>query len=482
MTNNIQQLAQLGQSIWYDNIQRKMITSGDLKRMIDQGLLGMTSNPSIFEKAIGNSHDYDTAMHRLVDAGANAEAIYDALTIEDVGLAADVFRSVFKRTNGADGYVSIEVSPKLAHDTVGTLADARRLWHIENRPNVMIKIPATKEGLPAIEEALFDGINVNVTLMFSMQHYLDVVEAYMRGLERRVEAGRRIDQIASVASFFVSRVDVLLDKELDKIVKAEGEQAALAASLLGKAAVANSQMVFEKYRELFGSERFRRLALLGAKLQRVLWASTSTKNPAYPDTLYVDTLIGPDTVNTVPPETYHAILDHTVVQRTVDADYAAARQIVAGLASLGFDLNVVGEQLSVEGVDKFTKSFEGLLSVIEDKRRQFHARPVDHGTVEPAAVESTVTVAPVPTTTPAAEQPAATEVVAKKPAVKKPAATKVTAKKSTAKQPAAKKAAAKKPATKKQVAKKPAAKKVVAKKPVAKKPAVKKVAAQETSR
>ncbi len=478
MTNNIQQLAQLGQSIWYDNIQRKMITSGDLKRMIDQGLLGMTSNPSIFEKAIGNSHDYDTAMHQLVDAGANAEAIYDALTIEDVGLAADVFRPVFKRTNGADGYVSIEVSPKLAHDTVGTLADARRLWHIENRPNVMIKIPATKEGLPAIEEALFDGINVNVTLMFSMQHYLDVVEAYLRGLERRVEAGRRIDQIASVASFFVSRVDVLLDKELEKIVKAEGEQASLAASLLGKAAVANSQLVFEKYRELFGSERFRRLALLGAKLQRVLWASTSTKNPAYPDTLYVDTLIGPDTVNTVPPETYDAILDHTVVQRTVDADYASARQVVADLASLGFDLNVVGEQLSVEGVDKFTKSFEGLLSVIEDKRRQLHAQP--------AAVESTVTAAPVPTTTPAAEQSAATEAVAKKPAVKKPAATKITAKKSTAKQPAAKKAAAKKTAAKKPVAKKPAVKKVAAKKPgakkvAAKKPAVKKSVAKKST-
>ena len=484
MTNNIQQLAQLGQSIWYDNIQRKMITSGDLKRMIDQGLLGMTSNPSIFEKAIGSSHDYDTAMHELVDAGASAEAIYDALTIEDVGLAADVFRPVFKRTNGADGYVSIEVSPKLAHDTVGTLADARRLWHIENRPNVMIKIPATKEGLPAIEEALFDGINVNITLMFSMQHYLDVVEAYLRGLERRVEAGRRIDQIASVASFFVSRVDVLLDKELDKIVKAEGEQAPLAASLLGKAAVANSQLVFEKYRELFGSERFRRLALLGAKLQRVLWASTSTKNPAYPDILYVDTLIGPDTVNTVPPETYDAILDHTVVQRTVDADYAAARQIVADLASLGFDLNVVGEQLSVEGVDKFTKSFEGLLSVIEDKRVQFNARPVDHGTAEPTAVQSAVMAAPVPTTTPAATQPVVTEVVATKSAAKKPAAKKVAAKKPVAKKPAvkkvaAKKSVAKKPAAKKSTAKKPAVKKPVAKKMVAKKPVVKQPAAKK---
>lgn len=373
MNQHLQQLAQLGQSIWYDNIQRKMITSGDLKRMIDQGLLGMTSNPSIFEKAIGSSQDYDVAMQARVAAGANAEAIYDALTIEDVGLAADVFRPVFERTHGVDGYVSIEVSPKLAHDTAGTLADALRLWKTLDRPNVMIKIPATKEGLPAIEDALFNGLNVNVTLMFSMQHYLDVAEAYICGLERRVAAGLRIDHIASVASFFVSRVDTLLDKELDKIAKAGGELASVAASLPGKAAVANSQLVYEKYRELFTSERFQKLTALGAKFQRVLWASTSTKNPAYPDTLYVDTLIGPDTVNTVPPETYAAILDHAVVQRTVDADYAAARQVVADLAKVGFDLNVVGEQLSVEGVDKFIKSFDGLLGVIEAKRTQFLA-------------------------------------------------------------------------------------------------------------
>jgi transaldolase / glucose-6-phosphate isomerase len=380
MTNPLQQLARLGQSIWYDNIQRRMITSGDLKRLIDQGLLGLTSNPSIFEKAIGGSHDYDAAMHRLVEAGATAEQIYDALTIEDVGLAADVFRPVYQRTHGADGYVSIEVSPRLAHDTAGTLADARRLWRTLQRPNVMIKIPATPEGLPAIEEALFDGINVNVTLMFSMEHYLAVAEAYLRALERRVEAGLRIDQIASVASFFVSRLDTLLDKELDKIVKAGGEQAALAASLPGKAAVANSQLVYETYRAVFDSERFQRLAACGAKPPRVLWASTSTKNPSYPDTLYVDALIGPDTVNTVPPETYLAILDHTVARRTVDADYETARWVVADLATVGFDLNVVGEQLLEEGMDKFVKAFDGLLDVIEDKRAQFHARPVDHGT------------------------------------------------------------------------------------------------------
>ena len=463
--NKIQQLAQLGQSIWYDNIQRQMITSGKLKAMIAEGLLGMTSNPSIFEKAIGGSSDYDAAMQQLVAAGAGVEQIYDALTIEDVGMAADTFRAVFRQTHGVDGYVSIEVSPKLAHDTEGTLADARRLWQTLQQPNVMIKIPATKEGLPAIEEALYDGINVNVTLMFSMDHYVAVAEAYLRALERRVAANRRIDHIASVASFFVSRVDTLLDKKLEEIVRAEGPQAAQAATLMGKAAVANSQLVYEKYGDLFGSERFMKLAAHGARKQRVLWASTSTKNPKYLDVLYVDTLIGPDTVNTVPPETYVAILDHTVVQRTVDADFATARQVVADLAALGFDLNAVGEQLSIEGVDKFIKSFDGLLNVIETKRAQF-AAPIEAA----SPIESVASAA-------APKKRSST----KKAVAKKPAAKKVTAKKSAAKKGAAKKSTAKKPA-KKVAAKKPAAKKpvkkVAAKKPAAKKPAAKRPAAK----
>jgi transaldolase / glucose-6-phosphate isomerase len=356
--NNLQQLAQLGQSIWYDNIQRKMLTGGGLRAMIDQGLLGMTSNPSIFEKAIGGSSDYDTALQKLAAQGATVEQIYDALTIEDVGLAADLFRPVFERTKGKDGYVSIEVSPKLAHDTAGTLADARRLWETLNRPNVMIKIPATKAGLPAIEAALADGINVNITLMFSMTHYIAVAETYVRGLEARLQAGHPIDHVASVASFFVSRVDTLLDPKLDQ---------AGAAALLGQAAVANSKLVYARYLEIFGSARFQELANQGAQVQRVLWASTSVKNPNYPDLLYVDTLIGPETVNTVPPETYTAILDHAVVARTVDRDLEAARQVVADLKALGFDLNEVGEQLSIEGVDKFSKAFDGLLRVIEQK-------------------------------------------------------------------------------------------------------------------
>ena len=383
--NAIQQLAQLGQSIWLDNIQRRMITSGKLKAMINEGLLGMTSNPTIFEKAITSSSDYDEAVQRMIARGFSAEVIYDALTLEDVGLAADVFRPVFDRTKGADGYVSIEVSPKLAHDTQGTLDDARRLWHTLKRPNVMVKIPTTKEGLPAIEQALFEGININITLMFSMEHYNAVTEAYLCALEERAKAGKRIDHIASVASFFVSRVDTLLDGRLEKIAdiaRLRGALAAstLAASLMGKTAIANSRLVYERSREIFGGERFKLLAAKGARVQRVLWASTSTKNPKYPDTLYVDTLIGLDTINTVPLDTYAAILDHAVVRRTVDADVDHARQVVAELKTLGFDLGVAGEQLSVEGVDRFSKSFDGLLKVIEDKRLQLLSQQVDHGT------------------------------------------------------------------------------------------------------
>ncbi|CAG0931672.1 transaldolase [Thermoflexales bacterium] len=366
--NNIQKLAALGQSIWLDNIQRKMLTGGGLQAMIDDGLLGMTSNPTIFEKAIGGSGDYDEALKALVAQGATVEQLYDALTIEDVGMAADLFRPVYERTQGQDGYVSIEVSPKLAHDTAGTLADARRLWQTLKRPNVMIKIPATLEGLPAIQQALTDGINVNVTLMFSLEHYLAVAEAYVRALETRAQLGEPLDRIASVASFFVSRVDTLVDAKLEQVVKAENADSARAAALQGKAAVANSKLAYEQSQLLFGGERFKALAAQGARPQRVLWASTSTKNPKYPDVIYVDTLIGPNTVNTVPPETYTAILDHTVVERTVDRDLETARQTVVDLGSLGLDLNQVGNQLSIEGVDKFIKSFEGLLKVIEQKR------------------------------------------------------------------------------------------------------------------
>lgn len=369
MANNVQRLARLGQSIWFDNIERRMLGSGALDALVAEGLLGMTSNPTIFEKAVAGSADYDPALRRLAAAGASDLEICDALTIEDVGAAADRFRGVYDRTGGGDGFVSIEVSPRLAHDTEATLAEARRLWRTLARPNVMIKIPATREGLPAIEQAIADGIHVNVTLMFSMAHYEAVVEAYLRGLERRATAGEPLGGISSVASFFVSRVDVLLDPKLEALAREGGARGECAAALVGKAAIANSKRVYRRFGEHFGGERFARLAARGARRQRVLWASTGTKNPAYPDTLYVDTLIGPDTVNTVPPETWTAILDHARVERSVDTGLDASDRAVADLAALGFDLDVVGEQLSREGVDKFAKSFEGLLGVIAQKRK-----------------------------------------------------------------------------------------------------------------
>jgi transaldolase len=373
MANNVQRLARLGQSIWYDNIQRRMIASGGLDAMIGEGLLGMTSNPTIFEKAIGGSSDYDDALRRLSAQTSDTEQICEALFVEDVGMAADRFRPVHEQTGGGDGFVSIEVSPLLAHDTERTIEDARRLWKSLGRPNVMVKIPATRAGLPAIEEALADGINVNVTLMFSMAHYEAVAEAYLRGIERRALAGQPIDGISSVASFFVSRVDTLIDAKLEAIAKQGGARGEKAKSLMGKAAVANSRLVYRRYEELFGGARFAPLAERGGRRQRVLWASTSTKNPAYPDTLYVDTLIGPGTVNTVPPETWEAILDHARVERTVDTGVEASARVLEDLASLGIDLASAGEQLSDEGVEKFAKSYQGLLGVIEDKRAKLRA-------------------------------------------------------------------------------------------------------------
>ena len=367
-TNRVRELAKLGQSIWYDNISRKLLTSGRLHELVDDGLLGMTSNPTIFEKAIAGSGDYDGDMRRLVADGASVETIYDALTISDVAAAADELRRVYDRTNGLDGYVSIEVAPTLANDAEGTIADARRLWTMLDRPNIMIKVPATRPGLGAIEQLLSEGINVNVTLMFSMTHYEAVTEAHIRGLEARAAAGRPVERVASVASFFVSRVDTMVDAMLEAIVREEGTDAGLAASLMGKSAVANSKLVYERFRQIYDGSRFAGLKARGARLQRVLWASTSTKNPNYPDTLYVDTLIGPDTVNTVPPETYDAIQDHAFVRRSVDQDMDAARKVVSDLARLAIDLNQVGERLSAEGVEKFTQSYEQLLSAIATKR------------------------------------------------------------------------------------------------------------------
>jgi len=289
----LNELAGLGQAVWYDYIRRSFITSGDLQTLIDEGLRGITSNPTIFEKAIAGSTDYDKDLHRLVDKGKAVDEIYESLVLDDIGRAADLLRSVYDRTGGADGYVSLEVDPNLAHDTERTIAEARRLFAALGRPNVMIKVPATPAGAPAIETLIGEGVNVNVTLVFSLAHYEAVAGAYIAGLEKLAASGGNVSWVASVASFFVSRVDSAVDQALEEV----GE-----TDLQGKIAVANSKVAYARFREIFGGERWERLAGQGARVQRVLWASTGTKNPLYPDTLYVDRLIGPDTVNTLPPD------------------------------------------------------------------------------------------------------------------------------------------------------------------------------------
>ena len=368
--NPLLELKRLGQSVWLDNISRGLINSGDLKRLMEQdGISGITSNPTIFEKAISHGTEYDAAMRDLISQGASDADIYDALTVADIEAAADVLRPVFDATHGGDGYVSLEVSPKLAHDAKGTLTDARRLHAAVNRPNLLIKVPAAREGIPAIRHLLSEGININVTLMFSMEHYEAVAEAYIAALEDRVQQGLPINDVASVASFFVSRVDTLVDKLLqDKTLATPRAEAEKAAALKGKIAVANSKLVYRRFEDIFGGERFKALEARGARVQRVLWASTSTKNPAYSDVLYVQTLIGPDTVNTMPDETIVAFRDHGQARVTVREGLDEARAAFQMLADLGIDMHSVGEQLSVEGVDKFAQSFDKLFTVIAAKR------------------------------------------------------------------------------------------------------------------
>jgi transaldolase / glucose-6-phosphate isomerase len=363
--NPLKQLENLGQSIWLDMIQRSMLRSGELKRMIDEaGLGGLTSNPTIFEKAIGHSTDYDEQISQISKGGATRDDVYDAVVIDDIAAAADLFRPVYDKTQGADGYVSLEVSPLLAHDTERTQAEARRLHGKLKRPNVMIKVPATPEGLPAIEQLISEGINVNVTLIFSVDVYNKVAEAYIRGLERRNEAGKPLTGIGSVASFFVSRIDTAVDKELQKKIDA-GNSAAKA--LIGKAAIANAKLAYESFEKIFGSERFAKLKAKGARVQRPLWASTSTKNPAYSDVMYVEALIGPDTVDTAPKPTIEAYADHGKPQVTLTQDVQQAHQLFADLANAGIDFKKITEQLTADGVKSFADSFVQLMAAIDKK-------------------------------------------------------------------------------------------------------------------
>lgn len=364
MNNPIHALHALGQSIWYDNIERRLLTNGALAGMVAAGeIRGVTSNPSIFHNAIARSADYDDALLPLARAGMTSEAIYESLAIADIQAATDLFRPLYESSGGADGYVSLEVSPHLAHDSDATCREARRLWDQVARPNLMVKIPATAAGLPAIRKSISAGLNINVTLIFSQGRYREVMEAYILGLEDRQARGEPLAHVASVASFFVSRID----SKVDGWLQADGRPDAL--HLRGRLAIANARLAYRLSTEVFSSPRFRRLEAAGARAQRPLWASTSTKNPAYRDVLYVENLIGAGTVNTVPPQTLDAFRDHGKVALTIEEGIDQAEQDFSAFASLGFSFAEATAQLEAEGVKAFADAYTALLEAIDQRRR-----------------------------------------------------------------------------------------------------------------
>ena len=370
--NPLRSLRERGQSVWSDFLSRRFIADGTLKRLVDEdGLAGVTSNPTIFEKAIADGADYDAS---LKDArrqgGLDAVGLYERLAVEDIQRAADVLRPVYESTGGGDGYASLEVSPYIAMESDATIAEARRLAKAVGRDNVMIKVPATEAGLPAIRRLTAEGVKVNITLLFSQTVYEEVVEAYLSGLERFVAAGGDPRRIASVASFFVSRIDVAVDKIIGERLarsRASGEREALSA-LRGKVAIANAKLAYQRYKRLFAGPRWEKLAARGARVQRVLWASTGTKDPAYSDVLYVEELIGPDTVNTMPPATIDAFRDHGQVRDTLEQNVEEAERIMAALAGFGISIDAVTAKLTEEGVRRFAEDFDKLLAVLERKR------------------------------------------------------------------------------------------------------------------
>ena len=393
MSNPLVELAKVGQSVWYDQMERRLITTGKLKQMIEQDdLRGMTSNPTIFEKAIGGSEDYDAQLRELAAQNKSRDEIYDELVLQDISNAADIFRPVHDRTNGDDGFISIEVSPTLANDTQGTISEAKRLFARLRKPNVMVKIPGTPEGLPAIEESIFNGVNINITLLFSNDVYGKVIEAYLRGLERRVEKNLPIDKIRSVASFFVSRIDAQADKQIEAKLKETGDREL--EQLLGKVAIANAKLAYQQFKKVFGSERFQKLKAKGAKVQRPLWASTGTKNPKYSDVLYVESLIAPDTVNTLPPATYDAFRDHGKVRVSIEDNLDEARELLRKFEAKGFSLRKITDQLTLEGVSSFDASFASLMAVLEARRdavtRGLDDRQTEHLGPHQAAVDAAI--------------------------------------------------------------------------------------------
>ena len=366
--NPLKKLETLGQSIWLDYIRRDLITSGELRRLIeDDGLRGITSNPSIFEKAIAESNIYDSEIRDIAVKKKDIKAIYEALSQHDVQSAADEFRSVHEKTDGKDGYVSLEVNPHLAHDTKGTIAEARRLWTALNRPNVFIKVPATTDGLPAIQQLISEGINVNVTLLFSLPRYRQVAEAYIAGLEARVNQGKPINDITSVASFFLSRIDSIVDPIVEKFIESGDKKTEIAKKVHGQVAISSAKVAYQIYKEIFNSDRFKKLTDKGARVQRLLWASTSTKNPDYSDVKYIESLIGPDTVNTVPPETLDAYRDHGNPKLCLEQDIKEANWVMAQLPELGISIDKVTNQLEDEGVRKFDDPFDKLMESLTKK-------------------------------------------------------------------------------------------------------------------
>lgn len=367
--NPIIDIEDYGQSIWMDNLSRDLITSGELAQLIDsRGIHGITSNPAIFEKAIAGNEIYDEAIKQGIAAGKSTLEIYESIVFEDISNACDIFAGVYEKTDALDGYVSIEVPPNIAKDTESTIKEARRYFKEIGRPNVMIKIPGTPEGLPAVTQAIAEGINVNVTLLFSVQAYIDTAWAYIEGLEKRAAAGEDISKIASVASFFLSRIDVNIDNQLDAKIKSgvSEDVASKLIGLKGKVAIANAKIAYQHYLEIFSSDRWQALAAKGAKPQRLLWASTGTKNPDYSDVMYVDELVGADTVNTLPPDTIEACADHCDPASRITANVEQARQIIAALGDedVAIDLDAVMAELLEEGIEKFIKPFESLMDTV----------------------------------------------------------------------------------------------------------------------
>src|SRR5580692_11806599 len=372
--NPLKALLGFGQSVWLDYIRRSLISTGELKRLIDEdGLRGVTSNPSIFEKAIAGSTDYTKALEELANRkDLDAKGVFDILSVKDIQDATDTFKQVYEQTKRRDGYVSLEVSPYLAHKTQETVDEARRLWKLVGRPNTMIKVPGTKEGIPAFQQLIGEGININVTLLFAQDVYERVAEAYIAGLEEFAKKGGDLSRVASVASFFVSRIDTLIDSKIEDKLKntSAPQQQALLKSLLGKVAIANGKLTYASYQKIFSGPRWDALAAKGAQTQRVLWASTSTKNPAYRDVLYVEELIGPDTVNTMPPATIDAFRDHGKLRQSLTDDVAGAKKSMDDLQAAGISMKEVTDKLTDDGVKLFADAFDKLLAVVAKSTQQ----------------------------------------------------------------------------------------------------------------